>query len=511
MLRAAEPIGFGVTPLGASGMRVGIIAIQHESNTFAIGTTRLEHFKVDALLRGDEITPVYGKSFHEVGGFYKALAEAQMTPVPIFMALAIPGGTVSAETLETILAMLDDELDKALAAGPLDGLLVAPHGAGVCESQPDMDGYWVSRMRERFGPEFPIVVTLDPHGNVSQRLFDACTATICYRTNPHLDQYATGLNAARLLARTLRGEVKPTQALGIPRLQISIDRQLTDAEPCLSLYKLASEIMTRPKVLSASIMLGFPYSDVPQIGSTVWVITDNDPELARRYTDELTNYLIEHRREFKHGLVEPKDAVAEIAASDERVCLLDVGDNVGGGSPADGTILARLLHEHRVADALTLLFDPEAQADARAAGIGARLTLKMGGRAFAEMGPPLEATVTVVSFNDGKFHDPIPSHGGRTDYDMGPTTIVRTDYGLTIMLFSIRIPPFSLQQVLTCGLDPKSFRVITAKGVNAPLGAYRPVVSRFIKCNTPGPTCADMTQLKFERRGKPLYPFEEIA
>ena len=133
-------------------MRVGIIAIQHESNTFAIGTTRLEHFQVDTLLRGDEITPKYGKSFHEVGGFYTGLAEAQIAPVPILMALAIPGGTVSAETLETILAMLDEELDKALASGPLDGLLVAPHGAGVCESQPDMDGYWVSRIRERFGP-----------------------------------------------------------------------------------------------------------------------------------------------------------------------------------------------------------------------------------------------------------------------------------------------------------------------------------------------------------------------
>jgi len=492
-------------------MRVGIISIQHESNTFAIGTTRLEHFQVDTLLRGDAITPVYGKSFHEVGGFFAGLAEAKITPVPILMALAIPGGTVSAATLDTILAMLDDEIDKAIATGgPLDGLLVAPHGAGVCESQLDMDGYWVERVRARFGPTMPIVVTLDPHGNVSQRLFNACTATISYRTNPHLDQYATGLNAARLLARTLRGEVRPTQAFGIPRMQISIDRQLTDAEPCLSLYKLASEIMTRPKVLSASIALGFPYSDVPQLGSTVWVVTDDDAALARRYADELSNYLVEHRREFRHGLVEPAEAVAEIATSTERVCLLDVGDNVGGGSPADGTMLARLLDEHRVADSLVLLYDPEAQAEARRAGIGAKLKLAMGGRAFAEMGSPLTANVTVESFNDGKFHDPIPSHGGRTDYDMGPTAIVRTEHGMTVMLFSLRIPPFSLQQLLSCGLDPKAFRVITAKGVNAPLGAYRPVVSRFIKCNTPGPTCADMTQLKFERRSKPLYPFEEL-
>ncbi|MCE9607268.1 MAG: M81 family metallopeptidase [Planctomycetia bacterium] len=487
-------------------MRVGIISIQHESNTFAAGTTTLENFQVDTLLRGAAITPVYGNSFHEVGGFYAGLAEARLTPVPILMALAIPGGIVSGATLDTILAMLDEELAKA---GPLDALLVAPHGAGVCESQRDMDGYWVGRLRARFGPEFPIVVTLDPHGNVSQRLFDACTATISYRTNPHLDQYATGLKAARLLARLLRGEVRPTQALGIPRVQISIDRQLTDAEPCLSLYALATEIMTRPGVLSASIALGFPYSDVPQLGSTVWVVTDGDPQAARRYAEELSAYLVAHRREFKHGLVEPAEAVAEIAATSERVCLLDVGDNVGGGSPADGTLLARLLHEHHIAASLVLLYDPAAQAEARRAGIGAQLTLAMGGRSFPEMGAPLVADVTVESLNDGKFHDPIPSHGGRTDYDMGPTAIVRTERGMTVMLFSLRIPPFSLQQVLSCGLDPRTYRVIVAKGVNAPLGAYRPVVARFIRCNTPGPTCADMTQLTFHHRSQPLYPFEE--
>jgi microcystin degradation protein MlrC len=203
------------------------------------------------------------------------------------------------------------------------------------------------------------------------------------------------------------------------------------------------------------------------------------------------------------------DAVREVAASDERVCLLDVGDNAGGGGPADGTVLPQLLHDHGVADSLVLLYDPEAQAEARRAGIGTRLTLAMGAKSVPGMGRPLTVPVTVVSLHEGTFHDPIPSHGGRTDYDVGPTAVVRADRGMTIMLFSLRIPPYSLQQLLSCGLDPQRFRVIVAKGVNAPLGAYRPVVSRFIRCNTPGPTCADMTRLHYHRRARPLYPFEE--
>lgn len=489
-------------------MRVGIVSIQHESITFMPEPTVLRNFEVDTLLRGADVTRVYESSFHEVGGFYAGLKEAGHTPVPLLMALALASGTIAADTFDTLLRMLDEELDRA---GPLDALLVAPHGAGVSEAHPDMDAYWVERLRKRFGTKVPIVVTLDPHANVPQRLADACDAMISYRTNPHLDQFETGLKAARLLNRMLRGEVRPTQALAIPRLQMSIDRQETAVAPCRPLYALAEEIMQRPGVLSASIALGFPYADVPQLGSTMWVVTDDDLALARRCADELADYLIAHRAEFKHGLLDPEAAVREIAATDERVCLLDVGDNAGGGGPIDGTILPQLLHDHGVARSLVLLYDPAAQDVARRAGVGNRVALKIGAKSYPGMGRPLEVTATVRSLHDGKFHDPIASHGGRTDYDMGPTTLVETDRGMTIMLFSIRIPPYSLQQVLSCGLDPQQFRVFLAKGVNAPLGAYRPVVSRFIRCNTPGPTCADMTQLPFQRRPRPLYPFEEIA
>jgi len=488
-------------------MRVGIISIQHESITFMPEPTVLRNFQVDTLLRGPEITPVYENSFHEVGGFYTGLKEAGHEAVPIFMALAVASGALSGDTFVALLKMLDEELDRA---GPLDALLVAPHGAGVCETQLDMDAYWVERLRRRF-PQLPIVVTLDPHANVSQRLIDACDATISYRTNPHLDQHETGLKAARLLARMLGGEVRPVQALAVPRLQISIDRQETAADPCRPLYALAEEIMKRPGILSASIALGFPYADVPQVGSTVWVVADNDPAAAREAADELADYLVTHRERFKHGLVEPEAAVREIARTDERVCLLDVGDNAGGGGPIDGTILPRLFHDHSVDRSLTVLYDPAAQSEARRAGVGVKLTLSIGAKSFPGMGEPLVVPVTVKSLHEGKFHDPIPSHGGRTDYDMGPTTIVETERGQTIMLMSLRIPPYSLHQLLSCGLDPMQFRVFLAKGVNAPLGAYRPVVSRFIRCNTPGPTCADMTQLAFHRRMRPLYPFEEIG
>jgi microcystin degradation protein MlrC len=44
--------------------------------------------------------------------------------------------------------------------------------------------------------------------------------------------------------------------------------------------------------------------------------------------------------------------------------------------------------------------------------------------------------------------------------------------------------------------------------VNAPLAAYQPVCPNFVRVNTPGVTTADMTQLKFHHRRKPMWPFE---
>jgi microcystin degradation protein MlrC len=133
----------------------------------------------------------------------------------------------------------------------------------------------------------------------------------------------------------------------------------------------------------------------------------------------------------------------------------------------------------------------------------------MGGHSDDLHGPPLQAEVSVVSLHDGRFHEASPRHGGRSDYDMGRTAIVTTGARLTIQLTSLRIPPFSLCQLSSCGLDPAAFDVIVAKGVVAPMAAYEPVCSQFIRVNTPGSTTADMQTLPYRQRRRPLFPFEQ--
>src|SRR5438874_8904911 len=168
-------------------------------------------------------------------------------------------------------------------------------------------------------------------------MVDSCNAIIAYRTNPHLDQRDRGIDAAKLMARTLSGEVRPTVAAVFPPLAINIERQLTRDEPCRSLFARAEEIRQRPGVLSASVVLGFPYADVAEMGSSFIVVTDNDADLAKAKADALADYAWAHRQDFVGELISIDDALTRAMQSPKPVCLLDMGDNVGGGSAADGT------------------------------------------------------------------------------------------------------------------------------------------------------------------------------
>jgi microcystin degradation protein MlrC len=277
------------------------------------------------------------------------------------------------------------------------------------------------------------------------------------------------------------------------------------------MYELANVMLKEPGVLSNSIVLGFPYADVEEMGSAFVVVTDDDPDKAQMLADRLAAYLYEHRAEFVGEYIPIKDAVDRALAQKGPVCLLDMGDNVGGGSAADGTLIAHELHRRGNTTGFVCLYDPEAQQQARNAGPGRRLVLKMGGKTDGMHGPPLEAEVVVRSLHAGKYKESEVRHGGRTNFDMGETAIVKTDTGLTISLTSRRAVPVSLGLMTSCDLHPADFQVVVAKGVHAPVAAYAPVCSALIRVDTTGSTAADMRNFSYEYRRRPMYPFEEIG
>jgi len=489
-------------------VRVGIVALQHESNTFLATPTTWEHFEQGALLSGAAIAREYRAAHHEVGGFFEGLDEAGIEPVPLFLAWALPGGTIAGPALEKLLAAMLGELKQAEA---LDGILVAPHGAAVATSRADVDGYWLRELRSRVGPQMPIIGTLDLHANLSEAMVRATDALIAYRTNPHLDQRDRGREAARLMARVLSGEVRPTQAAAFPPLAINIERQHTASSPCHECYEALDDMLADRRVLSTSLLLGFPYADVPEMGSSVIVITNDEPELARQLASEFGEYLMLRQQDFAGHLLGIEPALDLAVLSPGPVCLLDMGDNVGGGSPGDGTLLLEAILRRGIGKAFVCLFDPASVALAKSAGAGRAISLQIGGKTDALHGPTLNVKARVRSLHDGCFTELEPRHGGRTHYDMGDTAIVELEQGPTVMLTSRRMVPFSLSQLTSCGINPGDYQVIVAKGVHAPLAAYAPVCPTQIRVNTPGVTTADMTQLDYHHRRRPLFPFESPA
>ena len=180
-----------------------------------------------------------------------------------------------------------------------------------------------------------------------------------------------------------------------------------------------------------------------------------------------------------------------------------MGDNVGGGAPGDGTARAHALMRDNVGPSFVCLYDPQAAAIARTAGLGAVIDLTCGGR-LSQSGPPLHFKGRVAALHPGKFSDPETRHGGNVHYDMGPASVVELEGRgrsgtpmLTVMLTSKPMMPASLKQLTCCGLHPQSFAILIAKGVHAPVAAYGPVCTRLIRVNTPGVTSADLRGMEY--------------
>lgn len=486
--------------------RIGLIGLYHESNTFAPERTTLAHFQKGRYMKGDDILKEYREAHHEMGGMIEVLEKEDVEIVPILYAEATPGGTITSDTYDSLWQDLMASVEKAL---PLDGLMVAPHGAGVSESYRDMDGHWLSGIREMLGKQIPIVGTLDLHANVSPLMVSSTDALVSYRQNPHVDQRARGKESANLMVRHLRGDIKLTQALVQAPLAISIEQQLTADEPCRSLYQYAHELSEQEGIVSLSIQLGFPYADVQEMGTSIIVVSDNDPALALTTGEKLRDYIIAHKQDFVGEKTSVSASLAQAENSPKPVLLLDMGDNIGGGSPGNSICILEELERQKKLTYFLCLYDPAAVQEAEKCQQGDSYTLDITG-SCGEENRHYHVEVKLVSMSDGAFQEKEPRHGGQVNYKMGRTAIVVTKAGSIIMLTSLRTPPFSLQQLLAFDIQPAQFDVIIAKGVNAPIAAYAPVCPTIIQVDTPGVTQADMTRFTFHNRRRPLYPFEQI-
>ncbi len=484
-------------------MRVAVGGVFHESNTFFEHPTTLEDFARRGVMRGSEMFGRWQDTNSEIGGFLEEAPAQKMLLVPTLMAWGMPSGPVSDVAFEVLVAELLERLDGAM---PLDGVLLSLHGAMVTETLRDGDAEVLRRVRALVGARAPIAATLDFHANISPEMVDLADILVGYDTYPHVDFRERGRECLALLARTLRGELRPAMVLSKASLIPHNLRQYTASGPMARLMALAhaAESEGMPAVTVAA---GFPYSDVECIGLSCVAIGDGDRARARAVADSITAAAWDMRQEFDIEVPQPKEAVRRAIRADRHpVVLADVGDNVGGGTPGDGTTLLAELLAQGARGAVVMLADPEAVAQAVAAGVRSTVTLTVGGKTDAHHGAPVRVEGRVRLISDGVYTNRGPMRDGLVE-DMGRTVVLQCE-GVTLILNELKTPMWNLQQLRSLGIEPADQRIIVVKGAIAHRAAYEPISAAMIEVDTPGRTVANILRLPYRNVPRPIWPLD---
>jgi microcystin degradation protein MlrC len=487
-------------------VRFFVAMVSHETNTFSPVRTDRQQFEARDLRYGGEILEAYRGTGTCLGGMIDAAAARGVTLVPSLAASASPAGRVAkefyAETRDRLLADLR-------AAGRLDGVLLDLHGAMVVEGIDDGEGDLLGAVRAVVG-DVPIAVTLDFHANVTRAMAETATLLHGYKTYPHVDMDARGREAAARLAEVASGRIRPAVAYRQPPMLPPIAGQLTTRGPMRQLYDLADAMERRPRVLSVSIFAGFPLADIHDAGLSIYVATDGDQALAETLADELAAAAWALRREFLHRALPVRDAVARALALDGRpVVLADIADNTGGGAGGDTTeILRELLRVGARSATVACLWDPAAVRACLEAGVGAHLTVAVGGKVDPGHGAPLTVSGRVRTLSDGRFVHKGPMFRG-LEGRLGPTAVLDVN-DVKIVLISYRWQTLDPEMIRFVGIDPLAEKILVVKSSIHYRAAFEPIARAILEVDAPGLSSSNLGRFAFSRVRRPIFPLDDL-
>jgi len=490
-------------------MRIVVGAIKHETNTFSTTRTSLASFREQGLLERDEVLHTLEGTNTEVGGFIRAAEAEGFDLYPTLHASAMPGGMVTNSAFTYLLDHLTRSIEDA---GECDGILLALHGAMVAEGHDDGEGTILQAVRTRVGPAVPIVSTLDLHANITRLMVHSADILVGYDEYPHTDMAERGEEAGRLLARLVRGEARPTATLEKPQMMPTSQRMITSQPPMREIMALAHLIEDDPEVLNVTVAGGFPLADFAEAGFGVVVTTDNDPKLATERAREVSKLAWELRPGFLGGTVSVDEGVRRaLDVREGPVVLVDVADNPATGGPGDGTSLLKGLVHAKVRNAaFATIADPNSVKQAMAAGVGATVTLRIGGKAEPLYGEPLEVTGQVRRITDGQYRQEGPMMTGVLK-NMGKTVVLDCN-GLEIILCELKQTPTSLEVFRSQGIEPTQKQVLAIKGKGHFRAAFEPIAKEIILAEGEG-TCGSercIRVLPYRKVRRPIFPLDDI-
>lgn len=481
--------------------RIAFGGFLHETNTFAPSKAGMEAFLQGGgwppLARGEAIFAAVKDVNVSAAGFVDSARGRDWELVPTLWCAASPSAHVTAEAFE---ALAGELVERIAAALPLDGVYLDLHGALVTENHDDGEGELLRRVRVAVGPDVPLVVSLDLHGNVTPLMMAMADALVAFRTYPHVDMALTGRRSAEVLAHLFETGARPAKAFRQVPYLIPIAWQATAMEPCRTIYaELAA--LEGEAVPTLSFLPGFPAADFPDCGATVLAYGATQAD-ADRAADAVLARVMASEAAFKGRVFSPEDGVAEAmrlaGTATKPVVISDTQDNPGAGGDSDTMGMAHALVQGGAARAaIGVIVDPAAAAAAHAAGEGATISLSLGAKSGIPGDRPLTGAFLVETLSDGCFVAPGPFYGG-SRMNLGPSACLRIG-DVRIVVGSRKAQMADQAMYRQVGIEPTEQAILVNKSSVHFRADFEPIAETILVCAAPGPMPVDPAALPWRR------------
>jgi microcystin degradation protein MlrC len=394
-----------------------------------------------------------------------------------------------------------------------DALFLDLHGAMVSEQADDGEGTLLERIRA-IAPRLPVAVTLDLHANLTRKIVDHCSILTGYKTYPHVDMYDAGALAGNILVRAMKGEIRPVGCWGNRPMLPHTLRMGTHEPPMKDLVQMSNAIEAEG-ALAATVFGGFPLADIHDAGLSAVVYTDGEEGRADEFCGRLLEFAWNRREAFVYPLEPLSEAVARAKQlSEGPVLLIDHADNCASGGTQDTMAVIEEVMRQGLEDvAVFAVRDPEAVARLIEAGVGARISLQLGGKmdmpAIGRRGEPLEVTGVVRAITDGEFTIRGPMYTGIRAF-MGKTAVLDTG-NVQLVITERNQEPFDLGYFRSVGIEPTTKRYLLLKSRLHYRAAFAPIARHIVECEGVGVTSSNYAQFRFAKIRRPIYPLDPHA
>jgi microcystin degradation protein MlrC len=481
--------------------RILIAECKQEVSTFNPVLSGYEDF---TIRHGQTILDYHRRVRSEVGG---ALSVFDATPgvelVPTCSAHFITSGGTLADAAFARIA--GEILSSIKAAPPVDGIYCSLHGAMATQSEDDPEGWLLAETRKIVGEHVPIVISLDLHGILTDRMLEHSDAAVAFHTYPHVDFFSTGERAAWLLSHIVAGEVKPVTAkVTVPAL-VRGDELITETGAIRHAVNAAKSVELSPGGLSAAMMWGNPFTDVPALASNSFVVTDNDPARAEREALRIANLFWKHHEKMQVPLTSLAEAV-RITMENRvgTVVLVDAADATSSGASGDSNAILRALLDAGYEDTAVIpIVDPGAVEAAFAAGVGNTVKATVGGALDTRRFTPLPIEGRVRMLSDGWFH----SETTRELWRSGRTAVIQF-CNFTLIVTSRAVSLYDRALFFAHGCDPQHFGAVVVKSPHCEPHMFKTWAARYVDVDAPGSTSANLRSLGHTKCARPIFPLD---